>query len=290
MRERRDFPWLAVILGGGIVVGVCVLVLLVSGGVFYLLSQRAVSTTVTESIVKTPKYLPEAVITITPESPEQIIEPSVTAPYPTALALTGEQRLEEFLLYDDFSSVALGWPIFHDGRTRIYYEQQAYAIQIIEPNFYDWAFFPVDFIPYEIWFDVQGLPGLNEGSFGVFCHFHDTENYYYVEFDLKEEAYIIGQAVDGEYIYLTEKNAQGLNWQVSNSFISPPTSTNRIGISCYLDSITLVINDQWVDEVNVQQPTDQPGEAAFFVYAYDIASQDGYKVFFDNVEIWQPVQ
>jgi hypothetical protein len=40
----------------------------------------------------------------------------------------------------------------------------------------------------------------------------------------------------------------------------------------------------------VPQPFDDPGEAAFFVYAFDFAGPEGYKVFFDNVETWQPVQ
>jgi hypothetical protein len=45
-----------------------------------------------------------------------------------------------------------------------------------------------------------------------------------------------------------------------------------------------------VDEVSVSKPFDQPGEAAFFVYIFDFAGENGYKVFFDNVEVWQPVQ
>jgi len=40
----------------------------------------------------------------------------------------------------------------------------------------------------------------------------------------------------------------------------------------------------------VEQSFDQPGEAALFVYAFSYADEVGYKMFFDNVEIWQPVQ
>ena len=101
---------------------------------------------------------------------------------------------------------------------------------------------------------------------------------------------MIGQLVDGEYIPLTDQNASGQYWHASSALKSPASTPNRIGVSCYLDSITLYINDEWVDEVNVSQPFDQPGETAFFVYTFDFAGENGYKVFFDNVEAWQPVQ
>jgi hypothetical protein len=148
----------------------------------------------------------------------------------------------------------------------------------------------VDFSPYEIWFDVQGLPGLQDGTFGVFCQFQDVDNHYYVEFDLQDGSYIIAQYLNGEDIPLTKQNTVGQFWYNTDAFKPSPEQTNRIGVSCYLDSITLFINDQLVDQVDVSQPFDTPGEAAFFVYAFSYADENGYKVFFDNVETWQPVQ
>jgi hypothetical protein len=96
--------------------------------------------------------------------------------------------------------------------------------------------------------------------------------------------------VDGEDIPLTEQISAGQYWQSASALKSPPTSINRIGVSCYLDFITLFINNQWVDEVSGGQPFDRPGKAAFFVYTFDFAGENGYKVFFDNMEVWQPVQ
>jgi hypothetical protein len=213
-----------------------------------------------------------------------------TTPPDSGPALTGDQRLDSRSLYDDFSSRALGWPVFDDGKTILQYEDQAYSFQIAEPDYFDWAYFPVDFIPYEIWFDVQGPSGPQEGTFGVFCQFQDEDNYYYVEFDLDDNAYLVGQSVDGEDLPLTPKNPSGEHWQSTSALKSPATSANRIGMSCYLDFITLFINDQWVDQINLTQPFEAPGGAAFFVYAFDSAGEDGYKVIFDNVEVWQPVQ
>jgi hypothetical protein len=223
--------------------------------------------------------------------PEPPLEPLPTAiPADSGLPLTGDQRLDDHSFYDDFSSDALGWPVFDDDKTILQYENGAYSLQIAEPDYYDWAYFPGDFVPYEMEFDVQGLPGQQDGTFGVFCQFQDADNYYYVEFDLALNSYLIGQSVNGEDIPLTTENSSGQYWQSASALKSPPTSVNHIGVSCYLDFVTLFINDQWVDEVNVTQPFDQPGEAAFFVYAFDFAGPSGYKVFFDNVEAWQPVQ
>jgi hypothetical protein len=285
MTEQRRFPWLAVILGLGCAGVLCVGVLVAGGGAAFFLTQRSASPSVPEPVFTVPVVTPETL-----PNPTQTVPSPPPAPTDSILTLTGDQRLDDHSLFDDFSSEALGWPVYADGVTIMKYENQAYSIQIAEPAVYDWAYFPVNFIPYEIWFDVQGLPGQQDGTFGVFCHFQDPENYYYVEFDLETNSYVIGQYVEDKYVPLTEQNAQGQYWQEASALKSPPTSVNRIGVSCYLNSITLFINDEWVNEVSVKQPFDQIGEAAFFVYAFDFAGPEGYKVFFDNVEIWQPVQ
>ncbi|MBN1453662.1 MAG: hypothetical protein JW963_21785 [Anaerolineales bacterium] len=286
MTEPKRFPWLAVILGVGCVGVLCIGVLVVGGGAAYFLIQETAIPSVPEPVVTVPVEILEPT-----GIPAPVIEPTLDESTNSGPTLTGDQRLDEHSLYDDFSSDALGWPLFDDGKTILKYENQAYSFQIAEPDYEDWAYFPVDFIPYEIWFDVQGLPGQQDGTFGVFCQYQNEDNFYYVEFDLEINSYVIGQILNDEHIPLTPQNANGQYWQdASGTLKSPPTSVNRIGVTCYLDSITLFINDQWVDEVSVGQPFDEPGEAAFFVYAFDFAGENGYKVFFDNVEAWQPVQ
>jgi hypothetical protein len=285
MTEQKRFPWLAVILGIGCVGILCVGFLMVGGGAAFFLTQRSTSPSMPEPVVTVQVLLPETL----PE-PTQPVPPPATIPTDSAPTLTGEQRRDAHSLYDDFSSDALMWPTIDDGKTIIKYENEAYSFQIAEPEFIDWAYFPVDFIPYEIWFDVQGLPGQQDGSFGVFCQYQDVDNHYYAEFELQSNSYIIAQYLDGEDIALTKQNDVGQFWYETDAFKSSPTSINRIGVSCYLDSITVFINDQLVDQVDVLQPFDQPGQAAFFVYAFSYAGENGYKVFFDNVETYQPVQ
>lgn len=204
--------------------------------------------------------------------------------------LTGSQAVTDFSLFDDFSSPALGWPTLDDGRTVIRYEDGGYTIQVKEPDAFELSYWPVNFIPYEASFDVQGPQGDQDGTLGVFCHLQNRSNYYYVEMDLQTREYVIMQVREGELIPLTAKNESGNNWQRSNLFRIPATSVNHIGVSCYLDSISLYINDQLAETVSVPQPFDLPGLGAFVVYAHDFAGEEGYKVFFDNVEIYQPVQ
>jgi hypothetical protein len=289
MNEGKRFPWLAVILGVGCVGVLCLGVLVVGSGAFFL-TQRSASPSLpgpvatVEVIVEmsaTPEILPEAT---------QTVPPSATAQSDSSPTLTGDQRLDDHSLFDDFSSEALGWPIYDDGKTILKYESGAYSFQIAEPETIDWAYFPVNFIPYEIWFDVQGLPGQQDGSFGVFCQYQDVDNHYYAEFNLQSNSYIIAQYLDGEDIPLTKQNDVGQFWYESDAFKTSPEDVNRIGVLCYLEEITVFINDQLVDQVNVEQPLGQPGEAAFFVYAFSYAGPEGYKVFFDNVETYQPVQ
>ena len=285
MTDQKRFPWPAVILGVGCVGILCVGFLVIGGGAAFFLTQSTESPSVPEPVVTVQVLPPETL----PE-PTRTVPPPATVPADSDSTLTGEQRQDDHSIYDDFSSDALGWPVYDDGKTIIKYENEAYSFQIAEPEYIDWAYFPVDFIPYEIWFDVQGPPGQQDGTFGVFCQYQDVDNHYYVEFDLGSNSYIIAQYLDGEDIPLTKQNDVGQFWYETDAFKSSPEDVNRIGVSCYLDSISVFINDQLVDQVDVPQPLDDPGEAAFFVYAFSYAGENGYRVFFDNVEIYQPVQ
>lgn len=288
MTEKKQFPWLAVIIGVGCVGILCIGVLVVVSGAAFLLAVRSDSSYGPEAVVT----VEVEVATVVPESTDiPTLEPTTAIePTATAISLTGDQRLDDYSLYDDFSSDALRWPVYDDGKTILKYEREAYSFQITESDYIDWAYLPVDFVPYEIRFDVQGLPGPQEGTFGVFCQFQDADNHYYVEFDLETNSYIIAQYLDGEDIPLTTQNTVGQFWYESDAFKPFPDDINHIGVSCYLEEITLFINDQLVDQVDVEQSFDGPGEAAFFVYTFDFAGPEGYKVLFDNVEVWQPVQ
>ena len=278
MNQNKPFPWTAVILGVGCAGVICIgAIVLVGGGVVYTWMQD-------QEIPSTP----EPVMTDVKATPA--IEAALQ---PTQLAgpvLTGKQQLEEFALFDDFSSDALGWPIYDDGKTIMQYENGMYSIQITEPAYIDWAYFPAKFAPYEIQFDVQGSPGEQDGTFGVLCQYQDVDNHYYVEFNLQTSSYIVAQYLNGEDIALTKQNTAGQFWYETDALNTSQNAVNNIGVGCYLNNVILIINNQLVDNVNIPTPFTEPGNAAFFVYALSSANEDGYKIYIDNVNAFQPQQ
>jgi hypothetical protein len=231
----------------------------------------------TPTAIQPPAPSPEPADT---QPPAPTLEPATTS---------GSQSRDDHSLVDDFSTTALGWPVYDDGQTILQYENGAYSFQVKEPGLYDWAYFPVDFYPSEISFDVSSPQAAQDGTFGIFCHYQDEENYYYVEFDLQMGEYTIVQKLDGEHIPLTAENELGQYWHPVNS-IKPAGEVNHMNIGCYLGTIFLIVNDEIIAEAAVGQPFESQGQAAFFVYTFDFAGEDGYKVFFDNVAAYAPVQ
>ncbi len=298
MNNEKSFPWIPVLLGVGCLCILCVAISVAGGIAFYLLNNTDSSHTQPAAEESNPFAMPTTPALAAPTSPAAPTELPPASPSPTmlpaptpSLMLTGNQYLDDYSFFDDFSSDSLGWPLYDDGVTIMKFENEQYSLQITEPEYIDWAYFPdYDFIPYEIWFDAQALPGAQNGTFGVFCQYQDVDNHYYVEFDLETNSYIIAQYYNGEDIPLTQQNTVGQFWYETSAFAPSPTDVNQIGISCYLDSITLFINNEFVDSVNISQPFSQTGDAAFFIYAFSFADENGYKIFIDNVSVYQPVQ
>ena len=286
MNTKRSFPWWGVALIVGCVCVLCVGVLGLGGIAYFSLATS--EPPISEFASPIPPIFTEPP-TMAPDIPEPTLSAPAEAPA-TGPGLTGSQEANEYRIFDDFSSDALGWPLFDDGKTIIKYEDGQYSIQIKAPDYVDWAYMPVEFSPFEIWFDMKSAAGPQNGTAGVFCQYQDQNNYYYVEFNLGTASYVIGQFVNGENIALTPENAQGQYWQTTSVLNTAPGAVNRIGISCYQDFITLFINNEWMIEAAVQTPAETLGEAAFFVYTYPFADAEGYKVYFDNAEIYKPVQ
>lgn len=275
METKKKFPWWVVIL---IVVVLCVFcVMIIAAGMIAIpwFTQKAQS----------------PVLDIV-----QDIVPDLTLPYDfnTVPDVTDTfdpgtssmQISEDTYLYDDFSSDALGWAVANDDLSILKYENGMYSFQILKADETDWVYPPIEFQATDIWFDVQGLPGDQNGTFGVFCQDQDIDNYYFVEFDLELRSYLVGVVTNNEFTYLTPENSDGNYWVDSNAIQPKPEQINRIGINCYLDFISVYINDEWVNDFDIPNPFATEGSIALYVYAYDFAGADGYKVFFDNVEIY----
>ena len=249
--------------------------------------------TATPQIVETPQ--PVYTATLEPvytTTLEPVILPPAppTIPATQQLPLTGDQRITDHAFVDDFSSEALGWPVKDDGITVQKYFNEYYSFQHMGKDSYAAAFLPISFNPSEILFDVEGPPGNQNGTFGVFCQLQDSTNYYYVEIDMGLRTYVIGQSLQGVTIPLTELTARGHNWQPAPSLHEDPTDYNHISVGCYPGSVALSINGAFVNEVYPETPFTSKGKTTLFVFTYDFAGDEGYTVLFDNVEAYDPVQ
>jgi hypothetical protein len=290
MEDKKPFPWVWVLAVLGCTGILCVGILAVGGGAAYFIlrpAERVVTKQTAlptiESLKPFPSATPMGVILETVLTPTPLGDESLLTPTPEPAVV--EPPTSENSMFDDFSSTEMGWPVYKSQSVIMGYEDEAYSIHILEPDYYDWAYIPVDFPVREIWFDVRGPEGAQDGTFGVFCQFIDAENYSYVEFDLADNSYVIGQIVADENIPLTRENEAGQYWQVAESLNIPPTATNRIGVTCDPLRITVYANSEMVDDVAITHLFDRPGEAAFFVYTFNFADEDGYQVYFDNVEV-----
>ncbi len=222
------------------------------------------------------------------EATEEILPPEESPQ--SVPKLTGKQERSDYRIFDDFSSDALNWYQSENDSESVLIKNGVYTLHARESAFQARSEFPVDFIPYEIAFDVKGPSGVQDGTFGVECQYKDDDNLYYVEFDLETREYTIAEINNGVQMALTKVNSVGQYWQPAPSMKSPPTAVNHIAISCYLDNITVFVNDKLVGQVDVKKPLPETGYGTFYVYSLPNADENGYSVSFDNVDIFQPRQ
>jgi hypothetical protein len=298
-KPKSPVKWLLPV-GIGCVTLVC-LCLFVVAGYFFLMrptptSQPATPTQIAEILPAATEVPSQPEVPAETQPPEPTDWPTAAVPtetpWPTAepteaSQLTGNQSRSDTAIFDDFSSKALGWEEFDNGTTIIQYENEAYSFQLFEQDYWDWIVAPVYFWPDSIQFDVWGLPGRQNGNYGVMCQFQDADNYNYVEVIPDERLFTIGTVRAGELTYLTIPDASGDYWLEAAPLKASPQEVNRFDVGCYRDVVVLAINDALVYHVNIPDPLPDPGEITLFVYTYPDAGPQGYKVFFDNVGIQQ---
>lgn len=307
--KRRSNVWLFVGAGGCLVI-LCLLLVGV-GGIYYLrnyLPEEDISTLLTPE----PGLPPIATDLPAPEPAIQNIEtPALTEPtresempllpeptqnseqpQPEAVpqeagsviwsADVGQERNGTYFS-DDFSTQKYDWADVIEQYDALGYEEGQYAISLQQENYTVWAYLPVDFLPTSVSFDAAIVPEYEQGAYGALCHYQDEQNYHFVSIDPWNRQYSIGYVLNDEYITLMNEM-----WMPSNFLNESPHAVNSIQIICDPDMITLFINNELEAQASTTPQTG--GEMAIFGETMEEITLNGFKVLFDNLIAFAPVQ
>ncbi len=195
----------------------------------------------------------------------------------------GNAYVDEYSLYDDFSSKALGWTESSSTEAERGYEDDAYFMHIKEPNSHLLSFVPSDFVPTTAEFDAEIPSGSRDGVYGVFCFYQDEGNFFWTQIDPFEGAYSIGRYINDFASVLTDPE-----WK-SATPLGEASQINHIAVDCAPGGITLRVNNELVEDLYlIEEPPS--GVMGFFVYGWANMSSPGFKVLFDNFNAWKQIQ
>ena len=255
---------------------------------------------ITRMLTVEPAPVIEATSPPPPKQIEQLEQPSLPEELPTEAAARPtqaavhegfdadwsediSQELSGTNFSDDFSSNQFGWADRVGESTQFSFEDGHYAIHIYEASYISWAYLPIEFEPSFVGFDAAVVPGQESGAYGVMCHYQDEDNYYFVSIDPGSKEYAIGYFAGGE-VYELMQNL----WMPSFYLNDSPNAVNNIQVACDPNMITLFINNQL--EAQPQIETQYGGWAAIYGETWKEIGPDGFKVLFDNLYAFIPVQ
>ncbi len=250
----------------------------------------------TQAVLATKAPLPGQALppTMVPMATEVPLQPTFT-PYPAEESLTAEdipalawpadigQMLSDSYFSDDFSNSDYDWANIEDEINSWGIEDEHYALHLYEPEYSAWAYLPIDFTPKTIGFDAAVLPGYEQGAYGVICYYQDESNYHFVSIDPSYQEYSIGYVVNGNYETLLKEM-----WMPSTGLKDSPYEVNNIMVVCDPDMITLFINNELEAQASLSNVP--AGDTAIFGETWEETPAEGFKVYFDNLYAFTPVQ
>jgi hypothetical protein len=196
----------------------------------------------------------------------------------------GGQSVSDHDIVDDFSSEKLAWCVGADEIAISGYEDGAYYMHSLQPNYRTLCFVPVTFFPAAAEFDARVAEGYRGGTFGLLCHYDPMGGFISIEFDLDTASLYVRQRLNGESLPLTDPE-----W-IDLTHLNPsPSEANHVQVACDPDLITVFVNGGLEAQVPLDPPA-EPGDMALFVKGWEEMGPDGFKVLFDNFKAWKPVQ
>jgi hypothetical protein len=193
------------------------------------------------------------------------------------------QEQSELFFSDDFSTTKYNWAAVQEESHAFGIENGRYALHLREEDYSIWAYLPTEFTPTTIGFDAAVLQGYEQGAFGVMCHYQDKENFHFVSIDVLENEYAIGYLEDGVYNELMQNM-----WMPSLYLDGSPHAVNNFMVACDADMITLFINNDF--EAQASTGPQVGGKMALYAETWSSMAANGFKVLFDNLYAFVPVQ
>jgi hypothetical protein len=199
-------------------------------------------------------------------------------------ASAGGQAKSDHDIRDDFSTKKFAWCVAEDDIAISGYEDGAYFMHALQPNYRTLCFAPVSFFPTGGEFDARVPEEYRGGTFGLLCHYDPPGDFYSIEFDLDSRSLYLRQRLDGESLPLTDPE-----W-IDLVHLKPSASeTNHFQVTCDPDLIRVFVNGELEADLPLDPPA-KPGDMALFVKGWESMGPRGYKVLFDNFRAWEEVQ
>lgn len=234
-----------------------------------------------------PGQMPTATLVLPPtEAPliEEPLSPSSEGDLPVLVwpADIGQQSTDTYFS-DDFSSAEYDWWEVEDEINTWAIEDEHYGLHLLEADYSSWAYLPIEFSPTTIGFDAAVMPGFEQGAYGVMCYYQDEDNYHFITIDPLYQEYSIGYVANGQYETLVEEM-----WMPSMGLKDDPYEINNVMMVCDPDMITLFVNNEFEAQAEVTSVTG--GVAAIYGETWEDTPSGGFKVLFDNLYAFKPVQ
>jgi hypothetical protein len=178
---------------------------------------------------------------------------------------------------DDFRRDNGVWSNESDERATYAVERRAYQVEIAEENWIGWSFpqpaidlAPADFL---VEVDVDHVAGPLNGEAGLVFRFVDEKNFYLFAAN-HDGQYILQKQVGGEWQTIVD-------WTTTDELVSGEGASNRMGVLAEGATLTLLINDRAITQLE-----DESFTAGSIGLAAGTFADAGLQVAFDNFDLW----
>ncbi len=185
---------------------------------------------------------------------------------------------------EDFAALHK-WAAQSNDQASVGWENGAYGITIKKAQVTYFSFPPINFFPIQGEVDAwapKGDAATQRGFFGMTCRYQkESEKYYLIYIDPTKQTFLVDRMRGTEETPLTNPI-----WQPAKG-LKADSATNRIGLTCQDNQITLTING--IAQTPIEDPemaTFGDGRMGLMAGAVAPDAAQGFKMLFDNAKFW----